>query len=101
MSSHTLFKCSVFFFCKQKTAYEMRIGDWSSDVCSSDLGPDVGVGIHPHAGRDGGDAVGGREVESADDRRWIIVDDERQALDIAVFRLRNLRRHHDQTGRAS
>src|SRR3546814_5873664 len=30
---------SVFFF-KQKTAYEMRISDWSSDVCSSDLSPD-------------------------------------------------------------
>src|SRR3546814_3610608 len=29
--------CCVFFF-KQKTAYEMRISDWSSDVCSSDLG---------------------------------------------------------------
>src|SRR3546814_433484 len=27
----------VFFFCKQKTAYEMRISDWISDVCSSDL----------------------------------------------------------------
>src|SRR3546814_7098862 len=26
-----------FFFFKQKTAYEMRISDWSSDVCSSDL----------------------------------------------------------------
>src|SRR3546814_14108692 len=31
-----------FFFFKQKTAYEMRISDWSSDVCSSDLfGADV------------------------------------------------------------
>src|SRR3546814_7685442 len=30
----------LFFFFKQKTAYEMRISDWSSDVCSSDL---VGV----------------------------------------------------------
>src|SRR3546814_19859049 len=29
----------VFFFFKQKTAYEMRISDWSSDVCSSDLFP--------------------------------------------------------------
>src|SRR3546814_10508410 len=29
--------CCVFFFFKQKTAYEMRISDWSSDVCSSDL----------------------------------------------------------------
>src|SRR3546814_5810361 len=28
----------VLFFFKQKTAYEMRISDWSSDVCSSDLG---------------------------------------------------------------
>src|SRR3546814_14622098 len=28
----------VFFFFKQKTAYEMRISDWSSEVCSSDLG---------------------------------------------------------------
>src|SRR3546814_18695733 len=33
----------VLFFCKQKTAYEMRISDWSSDVCSSDLeGLDTG-----------------------------------------------------------
>src|SRR3546814_8651487 len=31
----TFFK--FFFFFKQKTAYEMRISDWSSDVCSSDL----------------------------------------------------------------
>src|SRR3546814_3733195 len=33
------FACYVcyFFFFKQKTAYEMRISDWSSDVCSSDL----------------------------------------------------------------
>src|SRR3546814_2824206 len=31
----------TFFFFKQKTAYEMRISDWSSDVCSSDL---IGLG---------------------------------------------------------
>src|SRR3546814_9015015 len=40
--SHVLdcFLCIIvlcFFFFKQKTAYEMRISDWSSDVCSSDL----------------------------------------------------------------
>src|SRR3546814_8902611 len=29
--------CVCFFFFKQKTAYELRISDWSSDVCSSDL----------------------------------------------------------------
>src|SRR3546814_4186704 len=32
-----LFYIVSFFFFKQKTAYEMRISDWSSDVCSSDL----------------------------------------------------------------
>src|SRR3546814_9646316 len=34
-----MFLFSLFFFFKQKTAYEMRISDWSSDVCSSDLQP--------------------------------------------------------------
>src|SRR3546814_8051245 len=34
---YIVFRLSVFFFFKQKTAYEMRISDWSSDVCSSDL----------------------------------------------------------------
>src|SRR3546814_9280597 len=33
----SFFYIVVFFFFKQKTAYEMRISDWSSDVCSSDL----------------------------------------------------------------
>src|SRR3546814_5676366 len=33
----SLHLCVRFFFFKQKTAYEMRISDWSSDVCSSDL----------------------------------------------------------------
>src|SRR3546814_4774246 len=38
----------LFFLFKQKTAYEMRISDWSSDVCSSDLGADadpIGLGL--------------------------------------------------------
>src|SRR3546814_2943591 len=35
----------LIFFFKQKTAYEMRISDWSSDVCSSDLK----MGIHANA----------------------------------------------------
>src|SRR3546814_2552534 len=37
-----LFCVFCFFFFKQKTAYEMRISDWSSDVCSSDL-PQLGT----------------------------------------------------------
>src|SRR3546814_20800779 len=47
--------CCFFFFFKQKTAYEMRISDWSSDVCSSDLGrarcATAGLsGLHPALG---------------------------------------------------
>src|SRR3546814_19940765 len=42
-----MFEICCFFFFKQKTAYEMRISDWSSDVCSSDLcGMDVLVEVH-------------------------------------------------------
>src|SRR3546814_8870541 len=36
-SIYPLLLVLLFFFFKQKTAYEMRISDWSSDVCSSDL----------------------------------------------------------------
>src|SRR3546814_20096502 len=35
------YRRDLFFFFKQKTAYEMRISDWSSDVCSSDLAGDA------------------------------------------------------------
>src|SRR3546814_3423243 len=51
-------KCVVFFF-KQKTAYEMRISDWSSDVCSSDL---------PDALR--------TELVAVGERRWSLVEEE-------------------------
>src|SRR3546814_17624003 len=36
-------QCCVIFFFKQKTAYEMRISDWSSDVCSSDLAESIHI----------------------------------------------------------
>src|SRR3546814_4839782 len=39
-------KTSIFFF-KQKTAYEMRISDWSSDVCSTDLFGQTVMTCHP------------------------------------------------------
>src|SRR3546814_16764975 len=44
----------LFFFFKQKTAYEMRISDWSSDVCSSDLQQVVGVEERHDAAAEGG-----------------------------------------------
>src|SRR3546814_9011134 len=40
----------LLFFFKQKTAYEMRISDWSSDVCSSDLRGGASAGIGGVAG---------------------------------------------------
>src|SRR3546814_18339922 len=55
--------CSLICFFKQKTAYEMRISDWSSDVCSSDLGDllhrdvrSVGALDHAHRGVDEAEA---------------------------------------------
>src|SRR3546814_9753272 len=54
----SMFLCLFFF--KQKTAYEMRISDWSSDVCSSDLrdraaAPDHAERLLERLGRNGGD----------------------------------------------
>src|SRR3546814_2022759 len=49
----------MFFFCKQKTAYEMRISDWSSDVCSSELIDDDQLSFTQHAAR----------IAQTDDRR--------------------------------
>src|SRR3546814_19164474 len=46
-----------FFFFKQKTAYEMRISDWSSDVCSSDL---FELGLLDHLAEPQRPGVGGR-----------------------------------------
>src|SRR3546814_5044603 len=46
----------LFFFFKQKTAYEMRISDWSSDVCSSDLAELDALQAMPDSGIDYSDA---------------------------------------------
>src|SRR3546814_3220146 len=51
----------VFFF-KQKTAYEMRISDWSSDVCSSDLDRQHGLEDGLHGQRDAGPEGDGRRA---------------------------------------
>src|SRR3546814_6293495 len=72
--------CTVydFFFFKQKTAYEMRISDWSSDVCSSDLEPANALAIKSRHRLepigDGGVATGfGEDFE----RQFAIVAHER------------------------
>src|SRR3546814_7518175 len=68
-----------FFFFKQKTAYEMRISDWSSDVCSSDLrrchdtgaGMSVGLDHRLGSGRAARGLSGGEisDCAAAKDRR--------------------------------
>src|SRR3546814_13294052 len=50
-----------FFFFKHKTAYEMRISDWSSDVCSSDLAAPHRCGAHAGAAGCGGGSVSSEE----------------------------------------
>src|SRR3546814_5256127 len=50
----------TFLFFKQKTAYEMRVSDWSSDVCSSDLRDAVAVQAHA------ADAEAGARAEATD-----------------------------------
>src|SRR3546814_4999865 len=58
----------VFFF-KQKTAYEMRISDWSSDVCSSDLKANLWATIGPEVA--GGVVLSGHtDVVPVDGQRW-------------------------------
>src|SRR3546814_294628 len=59
----------LFFFFKQKTAYEMRISDWSSDVCSSDL------------------AVYGYWPANAEGNDVIVYDPEEQDREVARFTL--------------
>src|SRR3546814_1913369 len=77
---YSVFFCLMFFFFfKQKTAYEMRISDWSSDVCSSDLddegGPvEPGQLGGPHRGRQllahrPHHVIGGQHAEEVHERQ--------------------------------
>src|SRR3546814_1116391 len=87
--------CSLLFFFKQKTAYEMRISDWSSDVCSSDLlvaaGPRADF---EHRGALVGDVLG----EQLD--REIMFGGGQRRLDCGNFLGRH-RLHLGEIGRAS
>src|SRR3546814_6104326 len=65
-----------FFFFKQKTAYEMRISDWSSDVCSSDLQgfEDEGVAVARACGGRGLDhRIFARHLIGVDRHREIVL----------------------------
>src|SRR3546814_5848317 len=66
-----------FFFFKQKTAYEMRISDWSSDVCSSDLHDD-------EAEHEGADIAELRHDDAGGDRKSAIGDEERHLHEVGL-----------------
>src|SRR3546814_996816 len=57
----------IVFFFKQKTAYEMRISDWSSDVCSSDL-PGTGYRGNSHPGRSGASSLSAHRLQILPDK---------------------------------
>src|SRR3546814_7957557 len=79
--SHQLF----FFFFKQKTAYEMRISDLSSDVCSSDLDRLQGGDRHEHVARELLARAGGvGHDERADAEQAPVGADQRGAAEAAV-----------------
>src|SRR3546814_11160966 len=93
----------VFFFFKQKTAYEMRISDWSSDVCSSDLAGDTArrrpgrEDVGGHVGT--GELAVGQECEGGNgdaDLGHLEIAGEGPPHDTADHR-----QHVDQIGRAS
>src|SRR3546814_4713534 len=69
----------AFFFFKQKTAYEMRISDWSSDVCSSDLGI-PGARAHSGAADEPGDLLVRDRPGAVEDRHPAIKHVECQML---------------------
>src|SRR3546814_8120369 len=82
----------IFFF-KQKTAYEMRISDWSSDVCSSDLRLDAWLALqltdNPAV------AAVERDAESGE-RRWFVrVRGEEKDVFTIWFHLRQRTLHYE------
>src|SRR3546814_8880632 len=79
---------SVFFF-KQKTAYEMRISDWSSDVCSSDLQLQESAGRHQAAGARALQEV---DVEAGGDRQRHLAEGAQQRRIHGEVGQRHLRR---------
>src|SRR3546814_10202762 len=72
-----IFFCFFVFFFKQKTAYDMRISDWSSDVCSSDLA-DIGFAVAPRLN------AAGRLEDMALGIECLLCDDPAQARELAA-----------------
>src|SRR3546814_1128652 len=66
----------MFFFCfKQKTAYEMRISDWSSDVCSSDLSPEIALGAARDVLLEAATPAGAKYASLKANLRTLVIDE--------------------------
>src|SRR3546814_1060811 len=96
---------SFFVFFKQKTAYDMRISDWSSDVCSSDL-PDLVERLAHREDRTAGRLGGGgdtRELvrsraELGRPRAHVVREEDRPAVAAAGFLDERQRRTEERRG---
>src|SRR3546814_2725758 len=95
-----------FFFFKQKTAYEMRISDWSSDVCSSDLHDTAHADIHrismkmgEHPGNTGAGHLRCRGGGS-NRRRNAIKDEERRRQEPSSY-AEHARKHAHNAAKAN
>src|SRR3546814_10595388 len=118
MSESVISLCSRGRFCffKQKTAYEMRISDWSSDVCSSDLTPPPqraiaramlphgkvgrGDGEFPSAVKAIGRSAGRSATAAAAYRAGVEITDERTGLVHDYTRKQGVE-HSEQLGRTA
>src|SRR3546814_1292328 len=93
-----MYVCVVdFFFFKQKTAYEMRISDWSSDVCSSDLG---GADSAEAERREGFEILHVHDGKGEDDekRQRRDLDDDEKRIDRRRFARADDKEHGNEPG---
>src|SRR3546814_3000672 len=94
----------LFFFFTQKTAYEMRISDWSSDVCSSDLTGMSAPTLEALSGQAGIDdvrrALAGRRALSSPHGATVKLNPDQQKRMI-VFDTATIVADSDQTGSGS
>src|SRR3546814_11653896 len=88
----------LFFFFKQKTAYEMRISDWSSDVCSSDLGKHSGRHAFKAKLEDLGFTLADNEIQDAFVRFKDLADAKKDVYDEDIIALVDdaVLRHNDR-----
>src|SRR3546814_2488883 len=75
-----------FFFFKQKTAYDMRISDWSSDVCSSDLGVSRGFALAPGPSTRDGRASTGNDIQHVADIHVADIEEMRMTSSLMARR---------------